>query len=141
MAAGAAWGADATGPWLRIDSEQKDQETCRRWNELEFEWRMGWLHGYSRGLYVGAADVLTIWKPEVPVAVTKTHTPGLTYGEWMDGITEICKRPENALISLSDASTAFTRRVSGDTEQQVENFLSGARAAASGNFKATKGAK
>jgi hypothetical protein len=114
--------------------------TCRRWNEMSGPLRIGYLDGFLDGLELGAlhavaecvvescsAAAATSGRSKVNKIVGQFTAPGITLDEMREGVSPICKRPENSLIGISGALEAFIMEVKGKPQSDIDDYLNIAR--------------
>ena len=98
--------------------------------------QIGYLDGFIDGLKLGAlhgvvecvvessgAAVATSGRSKVNKILAQFIAPGITLGEMRHGITPICKRPENSSIGISDALRAFTMKLRGKPQSEIDDHL------------------
>jgi hypothetical protein len=114
--------------------------TCRHWHEMSDSVRIGYLDGFIDGLKLGALHGVVECVVESSAAATTSSgrskvsrilaqfiAPGIILAEMRDGITPICKRPENSSIGISDALRAFTMKLKGKPQSEIDDLLNLAR--------------
>jgi hypothetical protein len=95
--------------------------------------QLGYLVGFADGLRVGAMGAAYSISGDSATTLArgeKIKAPYIgpsTFGEIRDGITAICKRPENSLIPISEALKAFTMQVKGKPQSEIDRSLNIAR--------------
>jgi hypothetical protein len=97
---------------------------CRDWNEYSESLRGGYVIGFAEGISSFPAAASDPRQREVEL---NYFAPGINFGELKDGITEICKRPENSLVPVSLAFEAFIKQVRGKPQSEIDDFLNFAR--------------
>jgi hypothetical protein len=129
-----------------------DSDNCRAWNGWTGMeggmWRLGYVMGFADGLKAVSMDAALAMAPkrsdgtladrkdairafDISTKVNVQHFAfSATNGENFRGVDEICKRPENAGISIMSAFQAFAMQVSGKTQAEIDKYLSDARALA-----------
>jgi len=106
----------------------KDVRTCRAWNKMNDDIQLGYATGFSDGITVGVmAATAAVHSVASFRRITDAYVGPVSVGEVRAGITEICKRPENSLIAISDAQQAFIMRVQGKPRSEIDRTLNIAR--------------
>ena len=116
---------------------------------MDGPFRLGYVIGFANGVEAGAWATATAMLPKALAMIPKEQkhaiermepmeTPGkvlhqyfsssLTYGETVQGVTEICKRPENALLAIDYALEAFAMQINGKPQPEIDQYLSDKRA-------------
>ena len=114
--------------------------TCRHWNEMSDPVQIGYLDGFIDGLKLGAlhgvvecvlesstAAKTTSGRSKVNRILDQFIAPGITLGQMRDGVTSICKRPVNTSIGISGALRAFTMKLKGKPQSEIDDLLNLAR--------------
>ena len=112
----------------------------RHWNEMSDPIQIGYLEGFIDGIRLGALHAVveciveahgaaepTSGLSKVTEIVAQFTAPGIPLDQVREGVTTICKRPENSSIELSDALTAFIMKVEGKPQSDLEDYLTFAR--------------
>jgi hypothetical protein len=93
---------------------------CHMWNMLPAEGvnapRAWYLAGLLHGMRVAPTETRVSFTPV-----------GAFSNDMENGITEICKAPENANVDLLHALEIFKAKLNGESQEQVEGRLRGAR--------------
>ena len=120
----------------------EDRGNCRDWNTMSDARQIGFIQGFINGLAVGAFDAANLQGlrdglpfPTSTLASTDATAKDVetsyvgpsTFGEMQEGITAICKRPENSSIGISDALRAFTMKLRGKPQSEIDDHLNMAR--------------
>jgi hypothetical protein len=122
-------------------------ETCQSFVRRSTEFRLGFLEGLTGGYTAGYLDghlyaedqhdalqavqalmgkdkSPSLPKAEMSRAVPYNHLSGESL---LQGIDEICKAPENALVGAENAATIFFMKLKGRDPADIEKSLSVAR--------------
>jgi hypothetical protein len=102
--------------------------------------QIGYLEGFIDGLRLGAlhavvecivesygAAVPTSGLSKVNEIVAQFTAPGIPPNQIREGVTTIYKRPESSGIEISDALRAFTMKVKGKPQSDIDDYLNFAR--------------
>jgi hypothetical protein len=94
------------------NSRTNDFFNCRWWNGESDDARLGFIMGYS-----------DIWDAIKDLAPLSNALNKATFGEIRSGVTAVCSRPENGIITVLDALWIFAARVAGVSESAVEESI------------------
>ena len=108
----------------------------RHWNEMSDPMQIGYLDGFIDGLRLGAlhavvecivesygAAVPTSGLSKVNEIMAQFTSPGTPRDQIRDGVSTICKRPENSSIEISSALRAFIMKVKGMSQSDIDDYL------------------
>jgi len=95
---------------------------CRFWNDISEDQRVGMMMGYSD--FWGSSEPGMV----IPNMLSATK---VNFGEMKDGVTAVCRTPENGILTILDALSIFTLRFIGVDEKHVEQEITRFRAWAS----------
>ena len=98
-------------------------DDCHMWNEGDYTTQSWYLGGLFHGM------VLAPREARVP------YLPNVSIKDIHNGVTEICKAPENANVDLLLVLTVFKLKLDGASQKAVEEMLREARQAAAESKK------
>ena len=84
---------------------------CRYWNATENP-------SMRVGIVMGHAELWDLAQRAMPGL---PPLKGRSYGEMMNGITTVCSREENSLLTIREALTLFAEKAAGETESELES--------------------
>ena len=119
-------------------AENDGRANCSNWNLMDDSFRLGYMVGFAGGT---AAAYTEVGPPAVALARINADpytAPQLTNREHKDGITSICKLPENALLPIPVALRAFVMQVKGWPQSEINAYLAAVRLAAIGRQDSDK---
>jgi hypothetical protein len=90
--------------------------------------RLGALHGVVECIVEShGAAVPTSGVSKVNEIVAQFTAPGIPLDQIREGVTMICKCPENSWIEISGALRAFIMKVKGKPQSDIDDYLNFAR--------------
>jgi hypothetical protein len=83
-------------------------QNCRWWRDQNLDTRLGYM--------LGADDATAVYANKADREAVFSRA---TKGEYVDGVTELCKAPENGSIPLPALIVVFVAKYRGETDKQI----------------------
>jgi hypothetical protein len=102
--------------FAQIPPQQKTHEllNCRYWNSINRDERIGFIFGYVEAWFF--VDGQT----KLDTGDYAAH--GSSVGEFIEGVTRVCREPENGRLTMIQASALFSAKFRGETDDFVNSL-------------------